>query len=210
MKRAKIITLSIFLVLVNYAYSMNLIKRYALSKTIKQTKTYKTPTIKSIKPKKVFFPKKIDKKFYTTQNSPDQSSFWQDTKKWLGEKWYGKTIYQQKTEQNLYNQHLKLLKSRIKFLIKHGFCDKNNEEKFIDLDKKLFNSMNKTIKGGGIALIAGIRAKQLVKRMFDAKINNLDQKINATRLYEIGAINVGWVDSLLIIPILNQSMDYRI
>lgn len=58
MKRTKIITLSIFLVLFSYAYSMNLIKRYALSKNNKTNKNVQKIDNKSIKPKKSFFSKK--------------------------------------------------------------------------------------------------------------------------------------------------------
>lgn len=72
MKRAKIITLSVFLILCNYADGMNvLLRRYIPSKTVRKTK-------KPIKPKKVFSPKKIHKKFYTTENSPEKESFWQN------------------------------------------------------------------------------------------------------------------------------------
>src|SRR5947199_56884 len=90
MKQIKIITLSIFLGVFNYADGMmSRLNRYIPSYGTKQTKTYKTPIIKSSK--KTSSLKKITRS-YATENSPNQLSFWQHVKNWISGKWNGKGL----------------------------------------------------------------------------------------------------------------------
>lgn len=190
MKRTKIITLSIFLVLFNHIHSMNVIKRYHPLQTIKKTRTYKAPKIQPIKPKKVFSPKKIDKKFYTTQqNQSEKSSFWQEAKKWLGEKLYGKqtkintrnfeNFAQNSKYHKLFNQHQQLLN-------KIDFKDQETRIKAEKLHRDLFEKMTEKIRDGdNMVLVVAMPSYKIIIDMLDAKAKNLDFEKNTTKLYEV-------------------------
>jgi len=201
MTKAKIITISIFLVLFNYVDGMIWrIQRYFPSKTIKQTKPYKKSLGKQSK--KVFSPKKIDKKFYTTQqNSPEKGSFWQSVKNWIGRNWYGKegetnfksfenaNQYQNKKKQKLYERHLNLLNS----------MDLIEAKEAKKIHKKLFDEMIKTVEHNGIALVSILPVQKLIEMQMDAATQGLDFKKNAKQLYELSTFELNWKEALFTI-----------
>lgn len=194
MKQVKIIVLSIFLVLCNYADGMiSRLKRYIPSYTTKRTKAYKIPKIKPIQSKNVFSPKKIITRSYTTENSPEEGSFWQNIKNWLHGKGSSKSVLKsEKKKENSLDDNLMVVNQI-------SFINEKTKEKAQILTKELFAEMKNIKEKDGFAFVTTISAVQWAIMQLSLKIKNLDPKTDMAKLYGFGSTPLAWQESLLTI-----------